>query len=339
MNIDAPPPASAQAPLETKKRRRWPAILATGASLGILVLSVYVVSRTVAGLDLGALRAAIRATSAEQFFFAGVFTAGSFLALTLYDWLALRHLQERVRYRTIALASFSATSLSMTLGFPIVTGGTVRYWIYSRAGVKATRVAAIIMIVGLTYWMGVAGVVGVGLLLRPAEIADINQLKASVNMALGAGLIGALLAWVVLISMRRVSLRIRGLLIQAPRPRLAVAQILVAMTDLSCAAGALWALLPSGHGMDFFTFAPAFVTALVLGVASNVPGGIGPFEATMLNAIWELPAETVLASLLLFRIVYFLAPFVLGLALLGAHEIWTRWTSLRAAMAEEASRD
>ena len=115
--------------------------------------------------------------------------------------------------------------------------------------------------------------------------------------------------------------------------RLAFAQVGVAMADVSCAAGALWALMPAGHGLDFAGFAPTFVAAQVLGVASNVPGGVGPFEAAMLNAIDHLSAEKVFASLLLFRAVYFLIPFVLGLATLGAHEAWTRWAGLRKAPA------
>jgi uncharacterized membrane protein YbhN (UPF0104 family) len=130
---------------------------------------------------------------------------------------------------------------------------------------------------------------------------------------------------------RRFSLR--GMVVEAPRARFALAQIVVAMADVSCAAGALWALTPDGHGLDFLGFAPTFVAAQVLGVASNVPGGVGPFEAAMLNAVDGLPAETLFASLLLFRIVYFLVPFVLGLAALGAHEAWTRWAALREAMA------
>jgi hypothetical protein len=39
-----------------------------------------------------------------------------------------------------------------------------------------------------------------------------------------------------------------------------------------------------------------------------------------------------IASLLMFRAIYYLIPFVLAMALLGAHEIMRRWASLRADM-------
>ena len=43
-------------------------------------------------------------------------------------------------------------------------------------------------------------------------------------------------------------------------------------------------------------------------------------------------AEALFASLLLFRVIYYVGPFVLALALLGANESIRRWNSLRAAM-------
>jgi hypothetical protein len=98
------------------------------------------------------------------------------------------------------------------------------------------------------------------------------------------------------------------------------------------AAGALFVILPAGHGLDFITFCATYVLACLLGIASHMPGGIGAFEATMLNAVPAPSAEALFASLLLFRVIYYVAPFVLALALLGANEGIRRWNSLRAAM-------
>ena len=55
-----------------------------------------------------------------------------------------------------------------------------------------------------------------------------------------------------------------------------------------------------------------------------------------------LPAHSqasLFAALLLFRIIYYLVPFVLALALLGAHEAMKRWTGLRAAMGGDDNDD
>ncbi|HET6374917.1 MAG TPA: hypothetical protein VFF88_02615, partial [Methylocella sp.] len=75
-----------------------------------------------------------------------------------------------------------------------------------------------------------------------------------------------------------------------------------------------------------------YVFACILGVASNAPGGIGVFEAAMLKAVPVSSEGALLASLVLFRVIYYLIPFLFALALLGAQEGFRRWTSLREAM-------
>ena len=91
-------------------------------------------------------------------------------------------------------------------------------------------------------------------------------------------------------------------------------------------------LLPTHGGVDFFTFASVYVFASLLGIVSHAPGGIGVFEATMLKVLPSPSQEALLASLLMFRILYYVIPFVLALMLLGANEGGRRWDALREAM-------
>ncbi len=72
--------------------------------------------------------------------------------------------------------------------------------------------------------------------------------------------------------------------------------------------------------------------------SSHAPGGLGVFEATMLDAV-GVPSDQLLASLLLFRGIYYLVPFILAMALLGAYEAVRRWRSLREAMAASGPED
>jgi glycosyltransferase 2 family protein len=50
-------------------------------------------------------------------------------------------------------------------------------------------------------------------------------------------------------------------------------------------------------------------------------------------------AEALFASLLLFRVIYYVVPFVLALAFLGANESFRRWQSLREAMLRSQERE
>jgi len=318
---------------QKKERRRiWLARLGTGFSLCILVLSGFVLTRTVSGLHWSELRAALAATSMEQIVAACVLTACSYLALTGYDAVALRQLRVAVPYRTKALGSFTSFAISFTLGFPLITAGTVRYWIYSRAGLTAAKVASLTVITGLTFWLGMALVIGIAMVTQPDHITAVNRLTGWVNLIIGLAILGGMMFYLAWVSRGRRRIRVQGLRLELPGLGLTLSQLALGVVDLCCAAGALFVILPQGHGLDFISFCAAYVLACLLGIASHMPGGIGAFEATMLNAVPAPSAEALLASLLLFRIIYYVGPFILALALLGANESILRWKSLRAAM-------
>ena len=91
----------------------------------------------------------------------------------------------------------------------------------------------------------------------------------------------------------------------------------------------------NGHGIGYETFLAVYVFAVMLGIASHSPGGLGVFEATILLALASLPREPVLGALLLFRLCYYLAPFILALTLLGAYEVKARMRSANAVLHPE----
>ncbi|HET7911867.1 MAG TPA: hypothetical protein VFL49_07540, partial [Pseudolabrys sp.] len=83
--------------------------------------------------------------------------------------------------------------------------------------------------------------------------------------------------------------------------------------------------------IGFVTMAVVFVSATLLGFASHAPGGLGVFDAAMLVALWQFDKESVLAGLLLFRLLYYLIPFALALMILGSREIWLNVNGTRRA--------
>lgn len=313
---------------QIRRRKLW-RLAGAVASVLIFALSVFILARTLASLNFADLRAAIRATSAEQIVLAVALTAGSYLSLTGYDALALRHLKQKVRYRVTSLASFTSFSISFTLGFPLITGGTVRYWIYSQHGLSAGNVARLTVIAGVSFWLGMGIVIGAGLLLQPDLVAELNGLKVGVNFMIGLAIMVAILAYFTWTAPGTRLVTLQGFRLQLPGLWVTTGQTVLGVLDVCMAAGVLYVLLPPGHGVDFLSFAAIYSLACILGIASHAPGGIGVFEATMLKAIPSPSQEALIASLLLFRIFYYLAPFILALALLGANESVRRWRSLR----------
>jgi uncharacterized membrane protein YbhN (UPF0104 family) len=87
--------------------------------------------------------------------------------------------------------------------------------------------------------------------------------------------------------------------------------------------------LPGDPNIDFVTIAVVFVSATLLGFASHAPGGLGVFDAAMLVALWQFDKESVLAGLLLFRLLYYIVPFALALIILGTRELWLNFKGAR----------
>ena len=115
-----------------------------------------------------------------------------------------------------------------------------------------------------------------------------------------------------------------------PGLKLTLGQMALGVIDICSASAALYVLLPQDSRLGFPAFATLYSFAAVLGIASHAPGGIGVFEATILQGVGG--DEDVLASLLLFRGVYYVVPFIAAMATLGGLEAVRRWRSLREAM-------
>jgi glycosyltransferase 2 family protein len=304
--------------------------LGLAASILIIGGALTIFVRTLAHIDPGKFKAAIAGTGGDQILLSFAFTTLSYLALTGYDGLALRHLGIKVPYRLTAVASFTSYAFSFTLGFPLVTGAAVRYWVYGPAGLSAGKIAGLTGVAGITFWLGMALVVGVGFLSASDPIADIDHFHPLANRLIGLGAIGLLVAYIAWICiMRRRDASVLG--IRLPGPRLTLGQMTLGVIDICSAAAALYVLLPRDNRFGFPTFATLYSFASMLGIASHAPGGLGVFEATILQGVGG-DEDDVLASLLLFRGIYYVVPFIAAMALLGGVEAVRRWRSLREAI-------
>jgi uncharacterized membrane protein YbhN (UPF0104 family) len=115
-----------------------------------------------------------------------------------------------------------------------------------------------------------------------------------------------------------------------PSARLTLVQIGIGILDLGLSSLAMYMLLPVGADSDFIAILVTFIFATLLGFASHAPGGIGVFDAAMMVALPQFPKEELLASLLLFRLLYYIAPFTLALMLVGGRELWASFAGRTA---------
>ena len=116
--------------------------------------------------------------------------------------------------------------------------------------------------------------------------------------------------------MRRRPLVIRGHEVRLPTPGIGLVQLAVSVADLVIASTVLFVLLPDHHDLGWLEFMGIFSVVQFASLMSGVPGGIGVFSAIMIGVIgprFPGDAETdLLASLIAFRILYYLIPFAIG---------------------------
>ncbi len=242
--------------------------------------------------------------------------------LTLYDALGLHFAGARVPYPRLALISFMGYAIGHNVGLNTLSGGAVRYRAYSVLGLTAKQIATVIAFGTLTFALGTAVLLGLSLLSDAALSGSVLHLHRAPIVLAGCLLLSGVAAYLLLAYKRHEPLRWGKIVIPVPRPRIAFAQIAAACGDLLCAAGVLYVLLPPQAAMGFAAFAGIYLIAIAAGIISNVPGGVGVFESVFLLLFRSVPPDHLLGALLAYRIIYYLIPFAVALALLGAHELW-----------------
>jgi hypothetical protein len=252
-----------------------------------------------------------------------LFVALGYLTLTVYDFFALRTIgRSDVPYRVAALAGFTSYSVGHNVGASVFTGGAVRYRIYSAWGLDAIEVAKICFIAGLTFWLGNMTVLGFGFAYHPEAASAIDQLPLWLNRILGLAALTILACYVAWVWQTPRVIGRQNWKVTLPNGPLTLLQILIGIVDLGCCALAMYVLVPNEPHMLFIDIAVIFITATLLGFASHSPGGLGVFDAAMLIALWQYDKEQLLAGLLLFRLLYYITPFAIALAILGCREAW-----------------
>ena len=78
----------------------------------------------------------------------------------------------RLPYPKIALGSFVSYVFAHNIGVSLLTGGTVRYRIYSAEGMSSVDIAVITLVCTINFALGSTVIVGIALLVEPAAVVE-----------------------------------------------------------------------------------------------------------------------------------------------------------------------
>lgn len=296
------PGNGAGAPLWLLARQLLP-LLIGGACLWLLAQRLH-------GFDLAALGLALQRIDPARWGLATLATAASFWAVGRYDLVIHRHLGTACAAPACAerasRAGMLSIALAQTLGLGLITGALARWRALPGLALKdCLRISALVAVSFLAGW---AVITALAALILPAPVALGPAWLLPPLLALGLATLSLLRGRLRLWGGRQLSL-----------PSLPAMATVLWLTFLDTAAAglALFLLMPPELALDFATLYPVFLLALGAALVSGTPGGVGPFELTLLALLPHLPEPALIAGVLGFRLVYYAMPALLAALLLA----------------------
>ena len=299
--------------------------------IAVFVLALWALHHAARRTDYRAVARGMHDVPALRLGMACLLAAGSYCVLALLEALALRYALVSLAARRTALASLAASALGHVLGFPLITGGAVRYRLYSAWGLDARQIANAAGFGGVTFWVGLVATAAVVALAGGTPLAAALHIPAPVALAGGVACALGIAGYLALAAARPALWRLRSVHLRPPRPAIALGQVVLPVVDWILAGAILYALLPAGS-VPLTVVLGVFLVAQVGGLLSHVPAGLGVVETAVVGLLapW-LPAQPVLVALVLYRFVYYVAPLAIASVLLAAREVLPHRERIRSA--------
>ncbi|MGH8548999.1 MAG: lysylphosphatidylglycerol synthase domain-containing protein [Methylococcales bacterium] len=290
--------------------------------------ALYIVHQELKAHDLRDILSSMHTMSMRIALAALALTVMNYLVLAGYDWLALRFTGHgQIPLPKMIAASLLSYAISNNTGHAWAAGGSIRYRFYSKWGVPGWDIIKISFFQAITYLLGALSLGFIGSLLLPYYLSSGVQEPQSihwVSLVCAASLLvywGAVWLW-------RKPLLIKGFELYLPSPAMTFWQTLVSSIDVVLSALVLWVLLAGKVDFGFGASLVVFVVAQVVGVLSQVPGGIGVFESAFVWLMSDIEVTEqhliLIGALLLYRVIYYFVPLLLAGVSLMCYEIYSR---------------
>lgn len=305
--------------------------LVSWLGLFFFALAAYMIYRQLSKYSLQELKAALLSIPHINLFYASAASFIGYIALSTYDYLALKYIKKKLSAWKWILTGFVGFSVSNNAGHAIVSGGAVRYRFYSRWGISPADIVKMVTFSGFTYLVACFFLIIIGYVLTPDHAFGGNDsTKMSTFVTMVLSVIGILFyLWASLFYKK--DLVIKGVDFKMPNFKLALEQIFIGSIDIVMASLVLYSVLVCFVQIDFVTFMGAFIIAQVLGVYSQVPGGLGVFELVFSNILPGQDNQAILfGALIAYRIIYYLLPLILSGIVLMVYEYYRSKKSLDA---------
>ena len=288
----------------------------------IFCLAIYLLYHKLKQYSLEQIRDSIAQIPSWRLWVSFLGTILSYIILVGYDWLAIKAIHKSLPLPKVCLVSFLGQAVSYNFG-ALLGGTAVRYRLYSGWDFSIPEIVKLVLMLAVTFWVGVLGMCGLFFMISPPHIPDelVEHLPFADLHLLGMVLFLIAAIYIGACFVVRKSVHIFGKEFYLPAPKLAVAQLVVASIDIVAAAFCMYILLPGELNVSFGEFIPSYLLAQVAVVLTHVPGGVGIFELIIIHLTQTDQTQVVFAAVLLFRLIYYIVPLLLAACVFFGYEI------------------
>lgn len=272
--------------------------------IGIFCVVIYFIHKEMKIYSIKDIKESLKAINSGYVILGIGIVIIDYFLLTMYDVLAFKNEKLQLSNLKIIFTSFISYAFANSIGLSGLTGSGLRINLYSLWNVPYKSIIKVIKFCYISFWVGLLWVGGLFLTFEPV---DLTRFNFYFNTTREVGIILLIIA--ISYSSHKVFSKKKSL-------EISVFQILISLIDWVLVSGLIYIFLPHSDSLTFIKFFPIFLSAQIIGVLSNLPGGIGAFDYVFLTLMGKYyPPSVIVAALIIFRLLYYIAPF--GIALVS----------------------
>jgi len=245
---------------------------------------------------------------------------GAFATLASYEIVVVRYVKHCIGRAKPVMTALIAFPLGHAIGQAMLSGGALRYRMYTPAGFSATEVGATVLLANLPYALAFGLLLDISLVVAAETLEPMFRISSTWLRTLGCIGLAKDAGYVLLVALRKKPVRLGGWHVNLPSPAMTALQLLVGIADIGLVSSVLYLLLPASAGVAYLPFLVAYLASILAGVLSHVPAGLGVLESMLLLLLPDVPPEQLLAAVLMYRAIYEIVPMLIALALWACFE-------------------
>ncbi len=281
------------------------------ATVIFLLLVAWLLVEQAREIEWSQVLESLRDYRAGPLLIAAALALASYAVYCSYDLIGRHQTGHALGTGQVLGVGFVSYAFNLNMG-ALVGGVGMRYKLYLRLGLDAAVITEVLALSMLTNWLGYMLLAGGVFVVRPLELPA-DWVIGALGLRVLGGVLLALVATYLLLCFksRRRQWTLRGHQLTLPTARLALLQLGISALNWTLIATIIYVLLQQKIG--FSDVLSVMLIAAMAGVIVRVPAGLGVLEAVYVTLLAQSAARNeLLAALLAYRAIYYLAPLALA---------------------------